>query len=277
MGVQTEAEQQSTRNFCTTDIFINLVHEGVHCWPDCPIEEVSYLRHPHRHNFHIHMRKRVFHDDRDVEFIWWKHRVQEYLATLPYDLGRMSCEMFARDLYNRFGCTYVSVSEDGEAGAVVEQNVGLKTRLSWLAGIIDGEGSIIINRRSTKYKNGFVYACCVFVGNTDKRMIDLVSSVLGEIGVKACPTIYQSKTKCWNVMYNITVSKRSEIVRLLQHIYPYLITKRDRANLMLRWCNSRLEQEKKSPNHRDMVWTTEDEEVFLKMKELNKRGKKDNI
>lgn len=112
-----------------TEVFCTLQFEGIHCWPNCPIEEVSYLRSPHRHIFHVKAYKQVFHDDRDVEFIWLKHRIQEFLnnwlqhsthTTAPvYDLGPMSCEMIANKLIDEFNLSRCEVSEDNENGAIV--------------------------------------------------------------------------------------------------------------------------------------------------------------
>ena len=62
-----------------TEVFCSLQVEGVHCWPDCPITEVAYLRTLHRHMFHIKAYKQVNHSDRDVEFIWLKHQIREYI------------------------------------------------------------------------------------------------------------------------------------------------------------------------------------------------------
>lgn len=102
-----------------TNIVVNLQFEGIHCWPTCPIEEVKYLREPHRHMFHICCKKHVKHDDRDIEIIQFKHRVCEYLNELypDHNMGSTSCEMLAENLTARFGLCYCSVLEDGENGA----------------------------------------------------------------------------------------------------------------------------------------------------------------
>jgi len=66
-----------------TNIIINLEFEATHCWPECPIEEVAFLRSPHRHVFHVQMKRDVAHDDRDVEFSYRgiaRAELQEQLA-----------------------------------------------------------------------------------------------------------------------------------------------------------------------------------------------------
>lgn len=105
----------------TAEVFCTLQFEGIHCWPECPFEEVAYLRDPHRHMFHIKAWKEVQHNDRDVEFIMLKHRIAQYLDDKypTKQLGRTSCEMLAKDLIERFDLKACEVSEDGENGAIL--------------------------------------------------------------------------------------------------------------------------------------------------------------
>lgn len=102
-------------------VYCTLQFEALHNWANCPLEEVNYLRHPHRHMFHIKAYKTVTHNDRDTEFIIMKHRIQEYL-TKTYrnqNLGSMSCEMLAQELIEKFDLCQCDVSEDNENGAVL--------------------------------------------------------------------------------------------------------------------------------------------------------------
>jgi hypothetical protein len=111
------------------EVFCTLQFDAVHNWPGCPIEEVAYLRDPHRHMFHVKAYKAVNHDDRDVEFIWLKHRIsefiqEEYKADTAYgpstlNLGATSCEMLAVKLIEKFELSRCEVNEDDENGAIV--------------------------------------------------------------------------------------------------------------------------------------------------------------
>lgn len=110
------------------EVFCRLQFEGLHHWPDCDIEEVSYLADLHRHVFHIEARKAVSHDNRDTEFIVLKHKIEKYLnkkypSTLKFGtkrvLGATSCEQLAKDLLNEFDLSVCIVSEDNENGAIV--------------------------------------------------------------------------------------------------------------------------------------------------------------
>lgn len=111
-----------------TNVIVRLDVEALHCWPAARevFPEVSFLSDPHRHIFHIQLKKRVYHDDRDIEFIIFKRDVLDYLKRQYYsdiqrihDFGNKSCEMIAKELFDQFHCEYVSVFEDNENGAEV--------------------------------------------------------------------------------------------------------------------------------------------------------------
>ena len=109
-----------------TVVFCSLQVDGTHCWSNCPITEVDYLRDRHRHMFGIKAYAEVFHDDRDIEFIELKHRIIDYLAERYYDtvsrsheFGSQSCEMIAMELIEEFGLCQCEVNEDNENGAIV--------------------------------------------------------------------------------------------------------------------------------------------------------------
>lgn len=99
-------------------VVVKLQVEGTHCWPDCPIEDVSFLRNPHRHMFHVKATKEVTHDDRDVEIIMLKRAIEHHLKNgYNGEFHSMSCEMIARDLIVTFDLLNCEVLEDGENGA----------------------------------------------------------------------------------------------------------------------------------------------------------------
>jgi len=103
-----------------TNIIVNLTHSATHYWERCDIEEVMYLKHPHRHVFHFKCKKEVSHDDRDIEIIMLKNSIKAFLnETYPKTFGGMSCESIAKELIFAFDLNYCSVLEDNENGAEV--------------------------------------------------------------------------------------------------------------------------------------------------------------
>lgn len=111
-----------------TNVIITLAIEGLHNWPEARnvFPEVGFLSDMHRHVFHFTLKKRVRHDNRDVEFIMFKRDVEQYLRVNYWRddyrclmFGPMSCEMIAKELLEYFECEYVAVWEDNENGAEV--------------------------------------------------------------------------------------------------------------------------------------------------------------
>ena len=103
-------------------IIVKLKVEGIHRWKECNIDEVSFLRNTHRHVFYITCKKKVSHQDRDIEVIKFKRQIQSYLFSkygMPCDFKEMSCEMIAFNIFQEFKLISCEVLEDGENGAEV--------------------------------------------------------------------------------------------------------------------------------------------------------------
>jgi hypothetical protein len=104
------------------NVVIRTQFHATHCWPGCDIESVQYLQHEHRHVFHVTMKWKVTHTDRDIEFISKKNVVEDLISYRYKNkfLGAKSCEMIAVELMKEFpSCIYCSVFEDDENGAEV--------------------------------------------------------------------------------------------------------------------------------------------------------------
>jgi hypothetical protein len=110
---------------------------GVHCWSECPFEEVAFLRSPHRHIFHVKVDVELpMEQDRQIEFFMLKMDVDNrlrsmwlYCAPKVHQLDDRSCEEVATELIGALKgspllqpalAISVTVSEDGENGATVE-------------------------------------------------------------------------------------------------------------------------------------------------------------
>ena len=113
-----------------TYVVVRLQVDGMHNFPAAReiFPEVGFLADRHRHIFHFEVKKEVFHDDRDVEFIMFKRDIQDYLKQMYYkpktrthEFGAKSCETLATELLNQFDCNYVEVWEDLENCGRVEK------------------------------------------------------------------------------------------------------------------------------------------------------------
>lgn len=108
-----------------TTVWATVNLPGFHLWPDAP-EHRSYLASSHRHLFRVTVWVVVSGPDREVEF----HDLHDMIRTVwgppVRNWGSASCESIAQQLAELLrGCYQVNpsrieVSEDGEAGAVIE-------------------------------------------------------------------------------------------------------------------------------------------------------------
>lgn len=103
-----------------TFIYVTTQKEFIHQYVNAP-DEVSYLRYPHRHVAHIKVKVQVFHDDREIEFIMFKHQLDYWLDLST--LSNKSCENIAHEIlsfvinnYGKKRDISIVVSEDGENG-----------------------------------------------------------------------------------------------------------------------------------------------------------------
>lgn len=104
-------------------IIVKTQFSALHCWPDCPIKEVDYLKNTHRHLFYVELSWEVT-KDRQIEFIQQKSQVDDWISIFlkEQDLGSTSCEMIAERLLNQFKAFDVSVLEDNENGCQIYKN-----------------------------------------------------------------------------------------------------------------------------------------------------------
>ena len=105
-------------------VYVTLQKEFIHQYKDAP-DEVSYLRFPHRHMAHIKVKVEVFNNDREIEFIMLKHKLELHLNYLT-KTSNNSCETIATELFTFMQHEYsmsrdmeITVSEDGENGSTL--------------------------------------------------------------------------------------------------------------------------------------------------------------
>lgn len=102
-------------------IMITAEFVAFHAWASCPFEEVSFLRHKHRHKFFVQVKLQVDHSDRAKEFFMEKEKLAKALEVYNNkDLGQRSCEQLAEEIAIHFqDVKSVQVWEDKENGAEV--------------------------------------------------------------------------------------------------------------------------------------------------------------
>jgi hypothetical protein len=98
---------------------------------------------------------------------------------------------------------------------------------SYIAGIIDGEGSIMLQ----KFHYNEYPSPCVSIASTTYELLDWIKSVVGKGTIKLKKNYDVAKHKdCYSY-----VVKYNDAIQLIKEVYPYLIitSKRKRAELIL--------------------------------------------
>ena len=102
---------------------VTLRKEGFHYWKNA-YEEVDFLKNKHRHVFQIVVMVEQRHNERDIEYIMFKHLLEKSISEIN---GPESCETIATNIMELVQKVYpgrrvrVEVTEDGENGAIVDE------------------------------------------------------------------------------------------------------------------------------------------------------------
>ncbi len=101
---------------------------------------------------------------------------------------------------------------------------------AYIAGLIDGEGSICITRKGLL--NRVQYLAMISIQMCDREGIDFVASRYG-----GKVYLYQPPGENRQVTYSWKLSKNPVVKQLLYDILPYLMIKRTQAILLLEYVN----------------------------------------
>jgi intein/homing endonuclease len=115
--------------------------------------------------------------------------------------------------------------------------------IAYLAGLIDGEGCIAIQKQQLK-NNKVGYGVNVKITNTDSNMIEAIQDIYLKLGVN--PLIRERGNPDqdnWKAWFEVYLTKQAHIKIVLEAILPYLRTKKARAQMMLRYINKEIDRE----------------------------------
>jgi hypothetical protein len=139
--------------------------------------------------------------------------------------------------------------------------------LSYLAGIVDGEGTIRINaqRLSKKPHWNIRYAPSISIGMTNKEIIELFVKVFGSKLREEC---VPNRKK----MFRWGTSGTIRVLNIVKKLYPYLIVKKEQARLLIEFCEN-----KQTNGFRRNEYLPDSElqrrkELYEKVKKLNAVG-----
>jgi hypothetical protein len=104
--------------------------------------------------------------------------------------------------------------------------------LGWLAGIIDGEGSI------TVVKRGPTFVPCVKMSNTSKLLIDKYCSLLDKLDI-SYHCYGRQKEGNRKYQWEVSVEGRPRVFKFVTLLQDILIAKKSQAEKTLEWIESR--------------------------------------
>lgn len=96
---------------------------------------------------------------------------------------------------------------------------------SYLAGLVDGEGSIAISQRRPKGCINIAYSDYIKICNTDLRMLEWSKRIVGKGTINSCNNPNRKRT-----LYVWTVHSL-EAEDFLKKIYKYLVIKKEQADI----------------------------------------------
>jgi hypothetical protein len=140
--------------------------------------------------------------------------------------------------HGRAGC-YTKAERMGLNGQLKKNFPDLSAwsvaRRAYLAGIVDGEGTITIvtmGKWSKKQRKKYFYQRAVAcISNTDYKLLDYLKSLdLGGLSYDK----RQGKSH-WKQSFQWSLSSPATVYTFLKAIEPYLVIKKDKANEVIAW------------------------------------------
>ena len=135
---------------------------------------------------------------------------------------------------------------------------------AYLAGLLDGEGSITVSlrRRGTKSNIMPSMSPLIIFTNSNSDLVKYVHSLIAGSTIKTVKA-----TSIRRTVWSIQVARLNDIESLLGQLFQYLIAKKRQAQLILEYCKVRKQDTLLSYNDRLF-------EIAKEVRALNKKGPK---
>lgn len=137
--------------------------------------------------------------------------------------------------------------------------------LSYLAALIDGEGTIcLLKKKSNRTINNFEYECRVSIANTNEKIIDKAMSIVSTYG-----PCYIQITKDKRFLKSLPLFHLYFGPKTIRVLFPKILSyliKSDQAKLLLEICEMRKIGNRQTPEKIKRL-----EEVYLELKRLHNK------
>jgi hypothetical protein len=127
--------------------------------------------------------------------------------------------------------------------------------IAWLAGIFDGEGSVILQRRNGTDRRASVG---FHITNSDMSMLSKCQSILQRITNRPVvlhkKKMYDYSTVKSNLdIYTIDLRKQSDLSKIFTLLLPHLTAKRRKSEMVLEYVNLRISEIKRTGKNNQMT------------------------
>jgi hypothetical protein len=149
-----------------------------------------------------------------------------------------------------------------------------RDRLIWLAGFLDGEGSFFASRVTLKKGNGdyLSYRPRVFGCNTHRPTMDVVVAVFENYGKTHQTTKHNVNSSGGSrAVYHANITTWEGCRDFCRDIAPFLVTKREQAEILAEWASDRLARYERFGKFRT-GFNDDDHAWYNRLRVLNARG-----
>lgn len=154
--------------------------------------------------------------------------------------------------------------------AMRNQQATLKpTDLAWLAGVIDGEGTIGMIKRKVYAKGKYQYDARFSVANTNAEVMHHVIQIIRSLGVEPYICQREPSKDHHKSAVQVDLRRMAKVRTVLVAILPYLVCKKAQAEILLAFIDRRLSHQERGKNN---PYTDTDMNDIDMLSRLNQRG-----
>jgi len=164
-----------------------------------------------------------------------------------------------------------------------------ETEAGFLAGVIEGEGSIfLMKKKCSRSRLGYNYTPCISISNTDPRLLTRCKSIIDKIkSEEKYRTIIRSQNGGklntperklrknwdgrWKIGWVLRMHDFGTIVSVLNETSGLFVTKKRQAGLLMEYCKSRM---LKLFIFRRNMYSEREHAIYKNLRRLNRRGLK---
>lgn len=261
-GIKTSRPSFGPR-FCIVNTNKNLIESVLQDWTLGSIKEVR-RKNPKHKPIYVWEIRRLGEILKAIEYIlpYLKLKRKQALLMIEYCKSRLLAPKGGHCKYAEREKEIAKLIKvlNHEDSFMIDKSNSETSRImkAYLAGLIDGEGTIRIGKASPP-SGGM--SPQLYITNTSGNLLTYIEN-LGPWRFRE----HKHQNSHWRKAYRLILERQTEILKILKNISPYLRLKRKQADLMIEYCKHRLNQVTNKP------YTKRDKEIPKLIRELNGRS-----